>query len=134
MVAHRVAGLIDASKKMVGTVVNELDAKLDELSPKADAVRDELDAKVTGYLNELQDSALTMVGWLEDRMMNRVDDLVEKSRRSIWAEMRALDKASDKLAATTPAEPMPAVEHPDQPLSLTMYIDRARKPDPKPAA
>ncbi len=97
-------------------------------------MREELDAKLTNYMNELQDSALTMVGWLEDRMMTRVDDLVDKSRKSIWNEMKALDKASDKLAASTPAEPMLAVEHPGQPLSLTMYIDRARRPDPKPAA
>jgi len=135
LIAHRVAGLIEASRKMVSTVVTDLDSKLDELGPKTDAVREELDQRVTGYLNDLQDSALTMVGWLEDRMTQRVDNLVDSSRSSIKGELRALDRAAEKLHSHRPAEPMPAVEHPDEPLSLTMFVDRVRSaPGPKPAA
>ncbi len=135
MIAYRVAGLIEASRKMVSTVVNELDDKLESLSPRTDAVRDELEARLTRYMKDLQDSAETMVGWLEDRVTQRVDDLVEQSRSSIKGEIRALDRASDKLANSVPVDPMPAVENPGEPLSLTMYIDRMRTaPGPKPAA
>jgi len=35
-----------------------------------------------------------MVGWLEDRVTQRVDDLVEKSRYSMWSELRALNAAA----------------------------------------
>lgn len=148
LIAHRVAGLIEASRKMVSTVVTELDEKLDELSPKTDAVREELDLKLTSYLNELQESAMTMVGWLEDRVTQRVDDVVDQSRRSMHKELRQLNDATDKLRDSFRmgdlnrphlpiADPQPADEHPHKPLSLTTFIDRMRihpSEDPKPAA
>lgn len=136
LIAHRVAGLVEASKKMVETVVKDLDAKLTDLPEKTEALREELDLRITTYMNELQESATTMVGWLEDRVNQRVDDLVEKSRHSMWGELRALNAATDRLsAAAATAEPIPAQEHPGQPLSLTMYVDRMKpKSDPKPAA
>ncbi len=134
LIAHRVAGLVEASKKMVSTVVNDLDAKLTAMPEKTEALREDLDLRITTYMNELQESAQTMVSWLEDRVSRRVDDLVEKSRHSMWSELRALNAASDRLANES-ADPMPAMENPGQPLSLTMYVDRMKpKSDPKPAA
>jgi hypothetical protein len=134
LIAHRVAGLIEASRKMVGSVVNELDQQLDSLAPKADAVRQELDEKLADYLRELETEASTMLGWLEDRITGRVDDLVDLSRRSMHNELRALDEASRQLKRPRPAQPMPAAEHPDEPLSLSLYLHRDEPTRPKPAA
>jgi hypothetical protein len=134
LIAHRVAGLIEASRKMVGNVVNELDQQLDSLSPKADAVRQELDEKLAEYLREMETEASTMLGWLEDRITGRVDDLVDLSRRSMHNELRALDDAAKQLRRPRPVAPMPAAEHPGEPLSLSLYLHRDDPTRPKPAA
>ena len=134
LIAHRVAGLIEASRKMVGSVVNELDQQLDSLSPKADAVRQEIDEKLADYLREMETEAGTMLGWLEDRITGRVDDLVDVSRRSMHNELRALDEARQQLRRPRPAQPTSAAEHPDEPLSLSLYLHRDEPTKPKPAA
>lgn len=133
LIAHRVAGLIEASRKMVGNVVNELDAKLDELGPKTDAVRQQIDDQLADYFRELETEAGTMVGWLEDRVTARVDDLVDVSRNSMHKELRALDEAAKVLKRSRPTPPQ-HIEPSDEPLSMSMYLHRTEPTEPKPAA
>lgn len=132
LIAHRVAGLIEASRKMVAGVVNELDAKLDELGPKADAIRQQIDDKLADYFRELEAEAGTMIGWLEDRVTARVDDLVDVSRNSMHKELRALDEAAARLRRSrqTPQPTEPA----DEPLQMSMYLHRPDPTEPRPAA